>query len=405
MTTSQIIRLVTRREIRERGKSKAYLLGSAFTILLLVAVISLPALLGGGATEYRVGLVGAEGVDVVAAARELAELRADEDEEPATFDTIEYVDRAAAETAMADGEVEAVLVGSDLLLVPSAAGSFFDGGTLEQVLQQAASTLRVQELVAEQGGAAQEVIARLTEQPLTVEALDGADRDEAIGRGVVAYGGLILMYMAVLTYGQWTLSGVTEEKTNRVVELLLAAVRPWHLLAGKVLGIGLLGLAQFVLALVVVLITVRVAGVAELPEIPASTLVTLVVWFVLGFGLYSVIYAAAGSLVSRMEEAQNASFPVTIVAVVGFFVSFQVLDDPDGALAVATSFIPFTAPFVVPIRLALDALPMWQHALAAALTLGAIYWLLRFAGRVYAGGLLQFGGRVKLREAYRSAEV
>jgi ABC-2 type transport system permease protein len=404
MTTSRIIRLVTRREVRERGKSKAYLLGSAFTILLLVAVIALPARLGGGATEYRVGLVGADGADLVAAARELAALEAGEDEEPATFQVVEYAERASAETALSDGEVEAVIVGDGLLLVRSAAGGFFDGGTLQQVLQRAAATLQVQELVAEQGGAAQEVIARLTEEPLTVEPLDGADREEAMGRGVVAYGGLILMYMAVLTYGQWTLSGVTEEKTNRVVELLLAAVRPWHLLAGKVLGIGLLGLAQFVLALVAVLVTVRVAGVAELPEIPASMLVTLVVWFVLGFGLYSVIYAAAGSLVSRMEEAQNASFPVTIVAVVGFFVSFRVLDNPGDALAVVMSFVPFTAPFVVPIRLALDALPVWQHALAAALTLGAIYWLLRFAGRVYAGGLLQFGGRVKLRDAYRAAE-
>jgi ABC-2 type transport system permease protein len=404
MTTSRIIRLVTRREIRERGKSKAYLLGSAFTILLLVAVIALPARLGGGATEYRVGLVGADGADLVAAARELAALEAGEDEEPATFQVVEFAERASAETALSDGEVEAVIVGDGLLLVRSAAGGFFDGGTLQQVLQRAAATLQVQELVAEQGGAAQEVIARLTEEPLTVEPLDGADREEAMGRGVVAYGGLILMYMAVLTYGQWTLSGVTEEKTNRVVELLLAAVRPWHLLAGKVLGIGLLGLAQFVLALVAVLVTVRVAGVAELPEIPASMLVTLVVWFVLGFGLYSVIYAAAGSLVSRMEEAQNASFPVTIVAVVGFFVSFRVLDNPGDALAVVMSFVPFTAPFVVPIRLALDALPVWQHALAAALTLGAIYWLLRFAGRVYAGGLLQFGGRVKLRDAYRAAE-
>lgn len=404
MTPFQVVRLVTRREIKERGKSKAYLLGSVFTILLLVAVIALPALLGGGATEYRVGLVGGDGMGIVGAARELAALQADEDEEPATFATVEYADRVAAEAALADGEVEAVLVGADIVLVPGAAGGFFGGGQVEQVLQEAAATLRVQELVAEEGGAAREVIARLSEQPLTVEALDGADEDEAIGRGVVAYGGLILMYMAVLTYGQWTLSGVTEEKTNRVVELLLAAVRPWHLLAGKVLGIGLLGLAQFLLALVAVLVTVRVAGVAELPEIPVPTLVTLVVWFVLGFGLYSVIYAAAGSLVSRMEEAQNASFPVTIVAVVGFFVSFRVLDDPGGALAVVTSFIPFTAPFVVPIRLALEALPVWQHALAAALTLGAIYWLLRFAGRVYAGGLLQFGRRVKVGEAYRSAE-
>jgi ABC-2 type transport system permease protein len=141
----------------------------------------------------------------------------------------------------------------------------------------------------------------------------------------------------------------------------------------------------------------------ELPSLDAGLVANLIVWFVLGFLLFAVMYGAAGSLVSRMEDAQNVAFPMTMVVVAGFFVSIAALSDPDGPTALIGTFVPLTAPFVVPVRAALETIPAWQYGLSVLLTLGAIVGLVFVAGRIYAGGLLRFGTRVKLRDAWRSA--
>ena len=173
---------------------------------------------------------------------------------------------------------------------------------------------------------------------------------------MIAYAGLLLMYIAILSYGSWTLTGVTEEKNNRVVEVLLATLRPWQLLGGKVLGIGILAIGQFVLTIGFAFALVNLTDVLDIPPASARRPALPGLWFILGFAVYSVSYAAAGSLASRPEDAQSAAFPMTMLAVAGFFVSINSLDDPTSMLARVTSFIPFTAPFVVPIRRSLDGI-------------------------------------------------
>ncbi|MDH3190893.1 MAG: ABC transporter permease, partial [Acidimicrobiia bacterium] len=145
------------------------------------------------------------------------------------------------------------------------------------------------------------------------------------------------------------------------------------------------------------------SGSVDIPEIPATALANLVIWFVLGFLLYATLFGAAGSLVSRVEEAQTVAMPMTLSSVGGFMAGYAVLADPDGPVAVITTLIPLTAPFTVPIRVALVAIPAWQYALSVALTMAMLYVAIRLAGRIYAGGLLRFGSRTKLREAWRSA--
>jgi ABC-2 type transport system permease protein len=233
----------------------------------------------------------------------------------------------------------------------------------------------------------------------------GADSELDDARSFIAYGGLMLMYLAVLSFGAWTLSGIAEEKASRVVEVLLSTLRPWQLLAGKILGIGLLGLFQFVVTVVMAVVLIRVTGAIDLPAIPVDSAVTLVVWFVLGYSLFSVAFGTAGALVSRMEDAQTAAFPISIVAVLGFFAAFVVLDDPGGVVGSILTFVPFTAPFVVPIRVAFQEIPLWEYLASVLVAIGSIVALVRFAGRVYAGGLLHFGAKLGIRKAYRSAEI
>lgn len=396
----QAIRLVAMREIRERGRSKGYIISTLLTILLVGGAIALPVLLEGGPDTHTIAVVGEGGDAIVATADQIAIQEAEENE-PDRYEAERFEGLTAAEAALDQDEVEAVIVdGEELVLGRSGA---FGGSVAGRRLQEAAATLRVQGLTAQSEDAA-EILQILSSEPLETRRIAGVDEDEEALRGMVAFAGLILMYIAILSYGSWMLSGVTEEKTNRVVEVLLSSLRPWHILGGKLLGIGALGLGQLVVLVGVGLIGIRVAGAFEIPAVPFDSAIALVGWFILGFLLYAIIYGAAGSLVSRMEDAQNAAAPLTIVALVGYLFSFAALNEPDGTVAIVGTYIPFTAPYVAPIRLAIGDIAAWEMALAVVITVVTIGLLVRLAGRVYAGGLLRFGSRVKWSEAFRSAE-
>ena len=401
MTSFEAIRLVTVREMRERARSKAFIGSGIFTLLLLVAIIALPALLDGGEKTYEVGTLGQERPSLLAVAETLAVESDPEDE--VEFAITRFENRSMAENALIAGEVEIVVLDDSTLLRAGSGG--FGGSDAERILQRAAATVALEQALEGSAASVDDVAGIFTSQPLTVESLDGAGSDLDDARSVIAYGGLMLMYVAVLSFGAWTLSGIAEEKSSRVVEVLLASLRPWQLLAGKILGIGLLGLGQFVLTVVIALVLIRVTGSIELPQIPIDSAVTLVVWFVLGYSVFSVLFGTAGALVSRMEDAQTAAFPISMVAILGFFAAFLVLEDPGGVLASILTFVPVTAPFVVPIRVAFQEIPWWEYLGSVVVALAAIVGLVRFAGRVYAGGLLHFGARLGLRQAYRSAEI
>jgi ABC-2 type transport system permease protein len=220
---------------------------------------------------------------------------------------------------------------------------------------------------------------------------------------VVAFLGALLLLTALAFYGQWVVTGVVEERTNRVVELILSSVPPRHLLAGKVIGIGLLGFAQLTLVagLAAVLLA---AGVFDAPRSLGGNLALVIPWFVLGFALYSVAYAAAGALAARQQNAETAGQPVTYTLLAVYFAGFVALsENPDGPLASLLTVFPLSAPLVLPARSALVGVPLWEHALALVLVLLSIYALVRFAGRVYAHGLLHGGPGLGLRSAWRLA--
>jgi len=389
------------REIREHGRSKSFLITTAITFLLVAGLVVVPGLIGGGTSEYTVGTVGQGNEPIVAAAEQLGNAADEPNAEPSiSIQTEPFEDRATAESALVEGDIDAVLIDGEDVIVESVGG--FGESSLVALLQQGAASVELEAIVSEQGQAAADVIEVMTSDPLGITTLTGQEAGDET-RGGVAYAGLLLLYMAVLLYGNWMLSGVTEEKSNRVVEVLLSSVKPWQLLGGKIIGIGSLGIAQFAGTILVALLAVNLTGAIDLPSLNAALVANLVLWFVLGFLLFAVLYGAAGSLVSRMEDAQNVAFPLSMVAVAGFFVSIAALSDPDGPAAVIGTFIPFTAPFVVPVRAALGAIPAWQYVLAVIITLASIVGLVLVAGRIYAGGLLRFGTRVKLREAWRSA--
>lgn len=396
------LRQVALRELTERARSKAYLITSAILLLLVVALVVVPQLFGEETEELQLGTLGSGNEVIVAAAESLANADDEPDAAPSvSIEVTEFTSRDAAVAALEANEVEAVLVDGEELILERA-GSFFGDSSLSSLLQRAAATVALEEIVTEEGETATDVIELMTSDTLTTTTLTDEGIDDE-SRGVVAYAGLLLLYGAILLYGSWILTGITEEKTNRVVEVLLSTIRPWQLLGGKILGIGALGIGQFAGTVVAALIAIEVTGVFDLPTLDLGTAFTLVVWFVVGFLLFAVMFGAAGSLVSRSEDAQTVAFPMSMVAVVGFFLSIVSLGDPEGVAAIVGTFVPLTAPFVVPVRSALAAIPAWQYVISVLLTIGTIIALVFVGGRIYAGALLRYGGRVGVREAWRSA--
>jgi len=393
---------VAARELRERGKSKAYLITSGLILLIVVALVVVPRFLDKGTDVYAFGLVGEGNGPILAAVEQLANASDLPDEPPSVaVEITEYETRAAAEADLSDGTLDAVLVDGDEVITKRAAG--FGGSPLIGLLQRGAASVDLNRIVAEEGEAATDVIEVMTSDPLTTTTLTGEDADDESG-GVAAYAGLLLLYLAILVYGTWILTGVTEEKSNRVVEVLLSSLRPRQLLVGKILGIGVLGISQFAGTVIVAVAAIELSGAYDIPAIGARTVFNLILWFVLGFAIFACMFGAAGSLVSRQEDAQSIAMPMTLSAVAGFFLSTAALTDPEGLPALIGTFIPITAPFVVPVRASLNALPLWQHAVSAAAAVAAVVALASIGGRIYAGGVLRYGKKVRVREAWRSAD-
>ena len=395
MTAWRAIVLVWKREVSVRGRSKVFRFGTLITLLLVTAIFVIPPLLGSGPDEVAIGHVGDDSASIIATVEILA----------ATDESIEltitsYDDLANAEAAIEDGTIEALLVGNDEL-VTQGEGTFADN-TGSSLLQQAASANAVEQLVVDTGMTPEAVVDLLTGRILEPRTLSGADADDPT-RQIVAYAGLMLTYMAILMYGTWVLTGVTEEKANRVVEILVSTIQPWQLLTGKVSGIGTLALFQFGVTVGYALVLAAVTDTLDLVDIPIDSAAMVLLWFVLGFAIYAIMFAAVGALVSRTEDASAASTPVTIAAVASFMVTIQALNDPSGVIATIATFVPFTAPYVVPVRYSLDAIAWWEVVAAALVTIVSAGLLIWAAGRIYRGALLSYGTRAKVRDAWSTA--
>ncbi len=377
-----LVRLVAAREIGARLRDKNFIISSVVILVLLLGTLGLQVALSSGADPTRVGLVGEE-----AGLRPALEAQADALGVDLALE--DFPDEAAARTAVEDGDVDGVLLAGsepELLVEQSA------GGSLQAVVQGAVAQLAVAEQLADAG------VAALDVPEVGVTALD-PDADADGQRVLIAIIGIGVLYGLLILFGQFVAQGVVEEKSSRVVELLLATMRPWQLLAGKILGLGVLGLGQIVLIAVVGVTGALVLDLVDIPGDLVGTAVAVVAWFVLGYALYAAIFAVAASLVSRQEDLATVVMPTTLVLVVAFIVGIQATDDPGGTLATVTSFVPGLSPLVMPVRQAAGAVAAWELALAVVLMLVAIALVVRLGGRVYAGALLRTGGRTKLREA------
>jgi ABC-2 type transport system permease protein len=352
-----------------------------------------PQLLGGNAKPSRtVALVGRT-------SRELPTLIATVgDQLGLEVGTQRAADRGDADTALRAGDVTVVLVDQRAVV--------WKAEPDDQLLAVVTTSVQAAERQRAIGALdlTPDQMRSLQPSELTSTSLEPATAERS-ARLDVAMIGLSLLLLAISFYGGFLLVGVIEEKSSRVIEVLLSRLRPTDLLSGKIAGIGLVGLAQVGVVAVAALGALAVSDNTDVPATTASTVLWLVPWFVLGYGFYAVLYGAAGSLVSRQEEAQSMTLPISGVLLVAYFFAMDAARSPASTAALIASFLPPMAPMVMLARVAYGGVPAWQIAVSVVLMVVTIVAMVRIAGRVYAGAALRLGGRVKLREAWYGVET
>lgn len=415
--------ILAKREYLSRVKSKGYWIGTLVLPLLLAGLMFLPALIFSQSTSrldlvmvdatgrlgepVRQGLAErAEGSDgrIVDFRLTLAEPAADVEAQRAELDRRLLAEEIDAwmwvdEENLAAGEVE---------FRARNVSNTFSQSVLSRSLTDAARDMRLEEAGFD---------------PATVEPLLDrvglatfrvSDKGSAMESGEVgflfAYGLFFLMYIVLLMWGQQVLQGVLEEKNTRVVEVIVSATTPFELMMGKLMGIGAAALTQFSLWLTCIVAFTApgiVAAVATLPEdsgLPEVTVLQalyVLAFFVLGFFVYSSMYAAVGSAFNTLQEAQHMAAVPTFTLIAPMLFLFPVINDSGGALAVVTSLIPILSPIIMPLRIAIEMPPAWQVWLSLVLTAGFIWLMVAFCARIYRTGILMYGKKPTFRELWR----
>ena len=384
---------IAQRDLVQRAKSKAFLATSLLVAGMILVLGPLIASELDDPPPYRIGVVGTTDEEFTAYLEVAA----------ASFDREAVIERfddlSAAEQDLEFGDLNVIVVGgSEVIWLEE------ESTQLNSIVVVALQSIERRDVAAELGltpDEAQSLLAPPTPGSRTLREPDPETEPRRIG----AFIGSILLYMSILMFGQFVMMGVVEEKSSRVVEVLLSRVRPTQILVGKVIGIGLLGLAQLALLGAVVWFTLTQFNLAEisLADIGRDVIVQVVFWYLVGYTFFAVIYAALGATISRQEDMQSVALIPVALLLPGYFIALLSLEDPNAMLSRVASMLPPTSPLVMPMRLAVGGVAAWEVAVALVLLAAASYGLIRLGGRVYTGAVLKLGPKVRLRDAWRAA--
>lgn len=380
--------LVARREMRERSRSRAFQASVLLMIVGVAAVLILPALLKPDSTR-DIGLTGPAPAGLAATITQQARAA------DIMARVHPYASLAAGEQAVRQGQVDVLVAGARRLEWKGKPDE-----QLKAMVTGAIWSATVRERAAAAGISPAALATLLAPAPVTsVELGSVAGRTSGDEMAVLVM--TVVLFFGISVFGQMVLTGVLEEKASRVAEVLLARIPPRALLAGKIAGIGLLGLAQIGVTALAALIAVTAVHSIDVPAVRGPVLAWALAWFVLGYTLYATVYGALGSLGSRVEDAQAVAGPVMVVMAVAYFASFVTIGKPESTAAKALSYFPLTAPMAMPGRIAMGAAAWWEPVFAAVLTLAVIAGLVVLAGRVYTRAILHSGPALSLRDAWR----
>jgi ABC-2 type transport system permease protein len=219
-----------------------------------------------------------------------------------------------------------------------------------------------------------------------------------------------MLFLAILIWGQQVMNGVLEEKGTRVVEVLVSAVKPFELMLGKLSGICLVGLTQFAIWLLTLVVLSAPGVVAalgtlpdefKLPSLAPGSALHFLAFFILGFMVYASFYAALGAAFNNLQEAQQVAGSMSILFAIPAIVMPMVINSPSSPTSTVMSLIPLFTPILMPLRIFVETPPVWQIALGYVLTIGFLLLMVWFCGRIYRVGILMYGKKPTIPELLR----
>ena len=383
--------LVAARELRERLRGRAFRIGTVLILAVIAAAIVIPAVRGDKTDVQRVGVVGALSAPLRTA------VVADGSAANATVTLVAEASRTAAESDLRGGRIDVAIIDSTAVVTDKPVTADPASATA-QLANAAARTVATANAVRSADLTPAQAAALAAARSAPVSSLQSAG--PAGAQRTTSLIGLLLVFFLLTQYNTWTLIGVLEEKSSRVVEVLLGAVPAVRLLAGKVLGIGLTVFLQAGLAVVVALALAHATHSDVLHGTSTLSIAATLVWLVLGYGFYSWVYAAAGATVNRQDQVQSLAFPLALPVIFGYIVSLSAATSGNPSLLVhVLAYLPPTAPLAMPTLVGLGAVSWWQFAASAVISLACTVAVARVAAGVYQRAILQTGGRVRLREA------
>jgi ABC-2 type transport system permease protein len=432
MRTDQIV-TIARREYLTRVKTKGFWIATLVLPAAMAALVVLPSLfLARTKATHRMTIVDAVGglgervaSELAAAEREAvrelpAGMEADREPETARFEVavVPAEPDAEAQAAALDarvlaGEIDSwIRVDAESLAAGNVAyraesvSNFLTQRRLERALSEAFAATRL----AAEGYDATRVVELTRPVDLTTLKVteEGTSEEEGMSGFLLAYLLFFLLYLVVAIYGGLVMNGVLEEKSSRIVEVLLATTTPKELLYGKLLGIGAAGLTQLVVWMTA-LAAITAPGVASalafgdgvIPQVAPSVLVHFLFHFLLGFFLFAAMYAAIGAATNSVQEAQPLTGIVVPFLIAPMLFMVTVINDPDSTLAAVLSLIPTFTPLLMMLRIAVKSPPAWQIALGYVLTTAFVVGLMALCARIYRVGILMYGKRPTFAELGR----
>ena len=391
MNSRSLVRVIASREFLARVRSRVFVITTALTVIGIAGYIVLQAYVFNKSTaSLDVGCVGT-------AQSIAAPVRAEAAALGETINVHPYASVAAGKADVQSKVLDALVSGPPTATTVTVNETL--DATLRTALNDSVRETVLNDMLTQHGidpATVDNAIASASVHVVELSPVDAARLQQIVIGLLVA----LTLYVTMVIYGQLVAAGVIEEKSNRIVEILLATVRPWQLMMGKIVGIGLVALVQVLITAAVAMVVASVTKLVSIPTLGVDVVISGVVWFVLGYLMYALLFAGAGSMVSRQEDVGSVTMPVTLVLVAAWILALTIaLPDPESAGTTVLSFIPFFSPVIMPIRIAAHVVPFWEVAISVVLVAGTIFAFAVIAGRIYRNSVLRIGGRVKLGDA------
>ncbi|MGH9171581.1 MAG: ABC transporter permease [Acidimicrobiales bacterium] len=382
--------VIAMREIRERLRGRLFRVGTVVILVAVAAAIIIPTIHGSsGPTTQAVGVVGRLSPE----AKQLMNAAASQNSDAMSLVTEPSL--AVAEADLRSDKVDLAIVDGDEVLLdqPAAAAS---SPADPSFVQEVAEYLGVLKAYQVAGLTAAQAAQVTNSKSVPVHTLRSGAKSGTSGMSVI---GIVLMFLMLTQYCTWILMGVMQEKSSRVVEVLLATVRPIQLLGGKVLGIGLVAMGQAALIVGFALAVSAGVGSDLLRGAAPLALLSELLWLVLGYAFYCWMYAAAGSTAERQDQVQTLALPLSIPILLGYVFSLTVASSgtPDAVFKVL-AYLPPTAPFCMSVLVGLSQVTWWEFLASVLISVGATVGMATFAAYIYRRAVLRTGGRVRVRE-------